>query len=82
MTVLKTDLKINHVYRVSGRPLQLVGAAKTPERFEALRYVGTTVPYRDGIPDIHNPTEVFYRFSKRQWVLFKPGTFEAQDALD
>ena len=76
------DLKSDHVYRVVGRTLQLGRSARDEERFEGLRYVGTSVPCLNGVPDTHNPTEMFYWFAKRQWVLFKPGMFVAEEMID
>ena len=81
VTSKDTDLKLDHVYRVVGRPLQLTRPAREEERFEGLRYVGTTVPLRRGVADIRDPMEMFYWFAERRWVLFKPGTFRADELV-
>ena len=81
MTDVKTGLKVEHVYRVTGRSMQ-VGRSRRPEEvFEALRYVGTMVPYRNGLADVNDQTEVFYWFANRYFVLFKGGTFTAEEML-
>ena len=82
MTVSKTaELKLDHVYRVAGPPMQNGRSARDRERFEALRYVGTVVPYRNGFADVDNQVELFYSYAKRHYVLFKAGNFEAEELL-
>ena len=82
MTTIKNDLKIDHVYPVNGPAMQNGRSAGGKERFEALRYVGTMVPYRNGFADVDNPVELFYSYAQRQHFLFKPGTFQAEELLD
>lgn len=82
MTDLKTsNLKVDHVYRVVGPTLQNGKAGRQSEQFEALRYVGTMVPYRNEVADVYNQIEAFYSFSKRHYVLFRSGTFDAEELL-
>ena len=76
-----TTLKAGHVYRVIGLSLQLDRKPRAEECFEGLRYVGTVIPYQNGIADIGDPTEVFYWFSKHHFVLFKAGAFKADEML-
>lgn len=83
MTHLQTThLKIDHVYRVMGPTLQNGRTGREKEQFEALRYVGTMVPYRNGVADVYNEIEAFFSFAKRHYVLFRSGTFDAQELLE
>lgn len=81
MTTTKKELKIDHVYRVVGRTLENGRLGGGKQRLEALRYVGTMVPYRDGFADVDHQVELFYSFAKLQHFLFKPGTFQAEELL-
>ena len=82
MTVSKTaELKIDHVYRVTGSAMQHGRSTGDRQRYEALRYVGTMVPYRKGFADLNNQVELFYSYAKRHHVLFKSGNFEAEELL-
>ena len=82
MTDLKTThLKVDHVYRVVGPTLQNGKTGREKERFEALRYVGMMVPYRNEVADVYTQIEAFYSFAKRHYVLFRSGTFEAEELL-
>lgn len=76
------DLKFDHVYRVKGEAMHNGWSNKHREQFEALRYVGTLVPYRNGFADVDNPVELFYSYAQRQHFLFKPGSFQAEELLD
>jgi hypothetical protein len=78
----RAELKIDHVYRVVGPAMQNGRSAKHPGQFEALRYVGTMVPYRNGFADVDNPVELFYSYAQRQHFLFKPGSFQAEELFD
>ena len=51
------------------------------EHFEALRYAGTMVPYRNEVADVYSQIEAFYSFAKRHYVLFRSGTFVAEELL-
>jgi hypothetical protein len=73
-------LKVDHVYRVVGPTLERGRSAKK-ERFEALRYMGTLVPYRNGAADVTNQIEAFYSHAQRHYVLFKAGNFEAEELI-
>ena len=81
-SIKKAELKIDHVYRIIGPALQNGWSNKRQERFEALRYLGTMVPYRNGFADVDNPVELFYSYAQRQHFLFKPGGFQAEELLD
>lgn len=82
MTDLKAcNLKIDHVYRVVGATLQNGKSGREKEHFEALRYVGTMVPYRNEVADVYSQIEAFYSFAKRHYVLFRSGTFVAEELL-
>jgi hypothetical protein len=78
----KAELKIDHVYRVVGPAMQNGWSTRHRAQFEALRYVGTMIPYRNGFADADNPVELFYSYAQRQHFLFKPGAFEAEELLD
>jgi hypothetical protein len=82
VTDVKTILKIEHVYRVEGPALGYGRSYKKAERFEALRYVGAMVPYRNGRADVTNPIEVFYSFSQQRHVLFSQGSFQVEELID
>jgi len=81
-SVKKSELKIDHVYRVVGTPMTNGRSVGDGQRFEALRYVGAMVPYREGFADVDHLVEVFYSYAKRQHFLFKPGTFQTEELLD
>ena len=78
-TTSKSDLKIDHVYRVVGRTLQNGRSSRQPEEFEALRYMGTMVPYQNDAADVYTQIEAFYSFANRQYVLFRAGDFQADE---
>ena len=82
MTVSKTaELKIDHVYRVVGFAMQHGRSTGGRQGYEALRYWGTMVPYRNGFADVDNRVELFYSYAKRHHVLFRSGNFEAEELL-
>ena len=80
MTAQKTRLKIDHTYRVAGPALRY-GRSYQKELFEALRYAGPMVPFRNGSPDLKRQIEVFYSFSRGHYVLFEQDSFEAEELL-
>jgi hypothetical protein len=80
--VKRSELKIDHVYRVVGTPMTNGRSVGERQQFEALRYVGAMIPYRDGFADADPPVEVFYSYAKRQHFLFRPETIQTEELLD
>lgn len=78
----KSQLKVDHIYRVVGPPMRSGTWNRQPENFEALRYTGTVVPYQNHVPDVNNQIETFYSFAHRHYVLFKSGDFQADELID
>lgn len=68
------DLKPDHDYRVTGRPMIGKGSAEEPETFDRLTYWGTFGFFSPGDLSSRVPIEAFW--IDRQWVLFKPDTFK------
>ena len=81
MRMTRNELMVDHVYRVVGRTLQNGRSSRQPEKFEALRYTGTMVPYQNDAADIYTQIESFYSFAKRHYVLFRVGDFDADELI-